>query len=205
MLDDTRRDTRARIVQTAAQIVRESGPATLTFDRVAARVGVTKQAVLYWFPNKGRLIEAVVRPTLELEATCGIDAVTGRRRADAAIRAFVEAVAGFHVSDLDRFRLMYVAPQIGHGGTRRGQLTTLGQVHPATTRMHDALAEVLVRTGRHAKLASARRAAAAIHMAVLGTLMRVAMADHLAEPLGRNDALISALADVLAPGGERSA
>ena len=197
---DIKQDTRARIVRTAAQIVREAGPGALTFDRVAARVGVTKQAVLYWFPNKGRLIEAVVRPSLELEAACGIDAVRGRRRADVAIRAFVEAVAAFHVSDLDRFRLMYVAPQIGHGSVRGGQISTLGQVHPATTRMHDALAEVLVRTGRHGKLLPARRAAAAIHMAVLGTLMRVAMADRLAEPLGRDDALISALAEVLAPG-----
>lgn len=196
------RDTEARILRAAANILRSGGPSALTFDRIASDVGVTKQAVLYWFPNKGRLIEAMVRPSLELEANVGIQAVTGRRRADTAIRAFVEAVAAFHVSDLDRFRLMYVAPQIGHGSMRAGQLSTLGQVHPATTRMHDALAEVLLASGRHGKRLAARRAAAAIHMAVLGTVMRIALSDSLSEPLGRNDALIPALAGVLAPGAE---
>ena len=56
-------------IQCAAKdIVREEGPDKLTFDAVAARVGVSKQAVLYWFPNKARLVEALVRPALEAEA-----------------------------------------------------------------------------------------------------------------------------------------
>jgi len=198
---DHRQATDVRIVLAAAAIVRDHGPDHLTFDRVAKRVGITKQAVLYWYPNKGRLIEALVRPSLELEAICGEDAVKTTRRADTAIRAFVEAVASFHVSDLDRFRLMYVSPQIGRRSASGSEmLSTLGRVHPATTRMYDALAEKLVKHGRYAKMSDARRGAGAIHTAVLGTILRMAMADTLRAPLRhRDDAVISALVDVLAP------
>mgnify|MGYP000680693717 CR=1 FL=1 len=198
---ERKQDTDTRILLAAASIVREDGPDRLTFDRVASRVGVTKQAVLYWYPNKARLIEALVRPSLELEAICGEDAVKSTRRADTAIRAFVEAIASFHVSDLDRFRLMYVSPQIGrHPARGSTMLSTLGRIHPATTRMYDALAEKLVKYGRYEKLVDARRGAGAMHTAVLGTILRMAMADTLRAPLRhRDDALISALIDVLAP------
>ena len=79
-------------------------------------------------------------------------------------------------------------------------LTTLGRVHPATTAMYDVLAERLVETGRYRRLIDARRAAAAIHTALLGLVLRMAMADALNAPLRlRNDALVEALVDVMAP------
>ena len=63
-----RGETAARILAAAKEIVRSTGPDSLTFDAVAARVGVSKQAVLYWYPNKARLIDALVRPALEAES-----------------------------------------------------------------------------------------------------------------------------------------
>lgn len=197
---DQTQSTDARILLAAAAIVRDRGPDGLTFDRVAKRVGVSKQAVLYWYPNKGRLIEALVRPALELEAICGEDAVKSSRRAETAIRNFVEAIAAFHVSDLDRFRLMYVAPQIGRRSASGCEMvSTLGRLHPSTTRMHDTLAERLCAMGRYERMVDARRAAGAIHTAVLGTILRISMSDTLNAPLGRDDAIISALIEVLAP------
>ncbi|MEO1537214.1 MAG: TetR/AcrR family transcriptional regulator [Pseudomonadota bacterium] len=196
-----RGDTAARILAAAREIVRNEGPDSLTFDAVAAEVGVSKQAVLYWFPNKARLIEALVRPALEAESAAGIGSINGKSTSSQAIRAFISALAVFHTSDLDRFRLMYVTPQIGQRSGRKGQmLTTLGRIHPATTEMYDALANRLVETGRYSRLVDARRAAAAIHTALLGLILRMAMADALNAPLrARNDALVEALVDVIAP------
>ncbi|MXQ07902.1 TetR family transcriptional regulator [Alphaproteobacteria bacterium GH1-50] len=191
-----------RILAVARDIVREDGPDNLTFDRVAARVGVSKQAIIYWFPNKARLVEALVRPALEAEAAAGKAALRAdTTNAGHAIRAFVEALAAFHVSDLDRFRLMYVTPQIGQRPGRSGaMLTTLGRIHPATTEMYDALAERLVAAGRYGRVIDARRAATAIHTALLGLLLRMAMADTLDAPLRHRDhALIDALLGVLTP------
>ena len=196
-----RGETAARILAAAREIVRATGPDSLTFDAVAAKVGVSKQAVLYWYPNKARLIEALVRPALEAESAAGKGAVSKGATASQAIRAFISALAVFHTSDLDRFRLMYVTPQIGQRPGRNGQmLTTLGRIHPATTEMYDVLAARLVETGRYHRLVEARRAAAAMHTALLGLVLRMAMADALNAPLrARNDALVEALVDVMAP------
>lgn len=196
-----RGETAARILAAAREIVRAKGPDSLTFDAVAAKVGVSKQAVLYWYPNKARLIEALVRPALEAESAAGKGAISKSVTASQAIRAFISALAVFHSSDLDRFRLMYVTPQIGQRPGRNGQmLTTLGRIHPATTEMYDKLAACLVEGGRYDRLVEARRAAAAIHTALLGLILRMAMADALNAPLrARNDALVEALVDVMAP------
>ncbi len=193
--------TAGRILDEARAIVRESGPDKLTFDAVAGRVGITKQAVIYWFPNKARLVEALVRPALEAEAAAGTTALGSDVSPDDAIRRLVEALAVFHMSDLDRFRLMYVTPQIGHRPGRSGaMLTTLGRIHSATTEMYDLLAERLVEGGRYVRVIEARRAAVAIHTSLLGLLLRMAMADTLNAPLRhRDDALIEALLGVIAP------
>lgn len=196
-----RGDTAERILAAAREIVRADGPDHLTFDAVADRVGVSKQAVLYWFPNKARLIEALVRPALESESAAGMSAISKQTTPDQAIRAFIGALAVFHTSDLDRFRLMYVTPQIGQRPGRNGtMLTTLGRIHPATTEMYDALAVRLTEGGRYARLIDARRAAAAMHTALLGLVLRMAMADALNAPLRlREDALVDALVNVMAP------
>ena len=196
-----RGETAARILAAAKEIVRSTGPDTLTFDAVAARVGVSKQAVLYWYPNKARLIEALVRPALEAESAAGKAAIGTNASAAEAIRAYISALAVFHTADLDRFRLMYVTPQIGQRSGRNGQmLTTLGRIHPATTEMYDTLATRLVESGRYDGLVNARRAAAAMHTALLGLILRMAMADALNAPLRlRDDALVDALVDVMTP------
>ncbi|QMU58461.1 MAG: TetR family transcriptional regulator [Boseongicola sp.] len=194
-------DKSNEILDAARAIVRKDGPDRLTFDAVAESVGISKQAVIYWFPNKARLVEALVRPALEAEAAAGKAALTRNIGADTAIRRLIEALAVFHTSDLDRFRLMYVTPQIGQRVSRRGaMLSTLGRIHPATTEMYDALAEKLVAGGRYNRVMDARRAAAAVHTSLLGLLLRMAMADTLNAPLRhRDDALIEALLEVIAP------
>lgn len=200
-MTEKRKDTADRILVAARSIVRSDGPDQLTFDAVASAVGVSKQAVLYWFPNKARLIEALVRPALESESAAGCAAILTQSTAGDAIRAYISALAVFHSSDLERFRLMYVTPQIGQRPGRNGtMLTTLGRIHPSTTDMYNALADKLVTGGRYDRLVDARRAAAAIHTALLGLILRMAMADALNAPMrAREDALIDALVNVMAP------
>ena len=196
-----RGETAQRILIAARALVKAAGPDQLTFDAVAAEVGVSKQAVLYWFPNKARLIEALVQPALEAESNAGKAAIRTQSSAGDAIRAFISALAVFHSADLERFRLMYVTPQIGQRPGRNGtMLTTLGRIHPSTTEMYDALAEKLVDYGRYDRMIDARRAATAIHTALLGLILRMAMSDALNSPTrSRDDALVDALVNVMAP------
>lgn len=193
--------TARAILDASRAIVRDLGPDKLTFEAIASRVGISKQAVIYWYPNKARLLEALVRPAIEAEAAAGKAAISEGAPADAALRGVIEALAVFHMSDLDRFRLMYVTPQIAQRPGREGaMLTTLGRMHPATTEMYDALADCLVAGGRYERLVDARRAAVAVHTSLLGLLLRMAMADTLNAPLRhRDDALVEALLGVIAP------
>lgn len=193
--------TAEAILDASRGIVRDLGPDKLTFEAIAGRVGVSKQAVIYWYPNKARLLEALVRPALEAEAAAGKAAIGGVQSPDTAMRGVIEALAVFHMSDLDRFRLMYVTPQVAQRSGRDGaMLTTLGRMHPATTDMYDALADCLVAGGRYGRVVEARRAAVAVHTALLGLLLRMAMADTLNSPLRhRDDALVEALLGVIAP------
>ena len=189
------------ILEAARKIFRDLGPGKLTFEAIDFRVGISKQAVIYCFQNKARLLEALVRHALEAESAAGKLACGPTTAPDAALRGVIEALAVVHMSDLDRFRLMYVTPQIAHRSGREGaMLTTRGRMHPATTEMYDALAECLLAGGRSRRMIEARRAAVAVHTALLGLLLRMAMADTLNAPLRhRDDALVEALLGVIAP------
>lgn len=55
-----RGNSREKILAAAADVARESGPGNLSLDAVAARAGVSKGGLLYNFPSKARLMQALV-------------------------------------------------------------------------------------------------------------------------------------------------
>jgi AcrR family transcriptional regulator len=57
--------SRERILQAATELAKEVGPAHLSLDAVAARAGLSKGGLLYRFPTKAKLLEAVVEEHLK--------------------------------------------------------------------------------------------------------------------------------------------
>lgn len=57
--------TRERILRAADAIATESGAGTVSLDAVAARAGISKGGLLYHFPTKSDLLQAVVEDYLE--------------------------------------------------------------------------------------------------------------------------------------------
>ncbi|MFD1913062.1 TetR/AcrR family transcriptional regulator [Halodurantibacterium flavum] len=53
-------DTRDRILEAAEELSRELGPGNVSLEAVAARAGVSKGGLLYHFPSKNSLMQAVV-------------------------------------------------------------------------------------------------------------------------------------------------
>jgi AcrR family transcriptional regulator len=51
--------TRERLLRAAAAVVRRGGPQALTLDAVAAQAGVSKGGLLYHFPSKHALLDAL--------------------------------------------------------------------------------------------------------------------------------------------------
>lgn len=191
-----RNETRQKILDVARDLVRRGGPASLTYDAVAQRLGISKQAVIYWFPSKEALVADVALPLLAEEARVAADAVAGKTGAE-AIASFVQAVGSFHLSDLDRFRLMYVAPQLGERTTLRLEAATGARIHATTAELYAALEKSLAR--QDDPPGEARRRAVALHMAALGLALLAGLADAADDPLAHAPAaLLDALAAMLA-------
>jgi AcrR family transcriptional regulator len=195
------RNTRDRILEAAAALVSVGGLDAVTFDAVAARLGVTKQAVLYWFPSKLALLSALSLPGLRAEAQAAIDAASEASCPAEAARAVVRAVIDFHLGDLPRFRLMYLSPQIGVTVAARQTAEELvKQVHPVTGEMYAVIAAAL------ADRPGARETAVALHMAALGHVLMVALTDAIGDPLRHApETLADRLADILAKGAHVAA
>ena len=55
-----RSNSREKILAAAADVARESGPGSLSLEAVANRAGVSKGGLLYNFPTKAKLMQALV-------------------------------------------------------------------------------------------------------------------------------------------------
>jgi len=187
-------DTRSRILSAAEALMREAGPSGVTFDAVAARIGLSKQAVIYWFPNKAQLMGAVALSCLRAEAEAAITAVEAADTPAEARRAVVLALIDFHLADLPRFRLMYAAPQTGPRPEWAREI--LDQVHEITGRMYGAIARAL---GDKPK---ARPHAVALHMAALGHVLLVGLTEAIGDPLRHPPALLAETLGAIAAAGD---
>ncbi|WP_209428159.1 TetR/AcrR family transcriptional regulator [Pararhodobacter sp. SW119] len=83
-----RSDTRRRILDAAETLARNLGPAHLSLDAVAAEAGVSKGGLLYHFPSKIRLFEAMVADHLD-RLDLFLRGEEERGRPDAVIAAYL--------------------------------------------------------------------------------------------------------------------
>jgi AcrR family transcriptional regulator len=170
-------ETRLRILEaTRAELAREG--ADLTLDGVAARVALTKQAVLYHFPSKERLLVELALEGIVQESDAMVRAVEPASSGADAVRRFVRANLAFHLADLERFRLIYVRAGVVRGAKDSFALAERKErLYPVTSRMYDAL-EAKLRADRQTRPeVDPRTLAVSIHLASLGY---ATMASHLA-------------------------
>jgi AcrR family transcriptional regulator len=169
-------ETRQRILDaTRAELAREG--ADLTLDGVAARLSITKQAVLYHFPTKDRLLVELSLEGILEESDAMIAAVEPASSAADAVRRFVRANVAFHLADLERFRLIYVRAGVVRGAKRSLTMTERKErLYPVTSRMYAALEEKLRGDRRLPRHVEPRTLAVSVHLSSLGY---ATMASHL--------------------------
>lgn len=179
--------TKDRILAAAQEILTTGGVGALSFDAIARALGLSKQAVLYWFPSKPALLAELFAGWVRAEADVAVAALAGAPGPEQAIAAFVRAITDFHLGHLDRFRLMYLVPQTMKVGADPANRQILPLIHAESDRLYAALA------GRLAG-PEARRQAMAVHSATLGLLLMVGLAEGSGDPLKhRTEDLITAL------------
>jgi AcrR family transcriptional regulator len=181
IMQDT--NTNQKILTIAREILASEGLGAVSFDAIARRLERSKQAVLYWYPTKRDLLAAMFLPWLNAEMEAAEDAVSVAMNRDQAVSSFVTAIAGFHLEDLDRFRMMYLVPQTtGQKPQGRASMVTGDEVYQVTNRLYGALAGHLDGDNE-----TARKAAVAIHSAVLGLVMMFALTNALQDPLKHSE------------------
>lgn len=189
-------NTSQRILSVAREILAADGHGGVSFDAIARRIGCSKQAVLYWYPSKRDLLLGLYQPWLEAETVSAESAVAGAVGRSEAIERFVRAVISFHTEDLDRYRMMYLAPQTTSARNRDKGITGAGdEIHSVTGRLYGALAAHLGGAPE-----AARQQAVAIHSAALGLVLMFSLADSTQDPLRHSnsdliDALVASLTD----------
>lgn len=171
--------TSKQILDTARDLLVSDGLAGLSFDAIARKLGLSKQAVLYWFPTKHDLLAAMFLPCLEAEAEVAEKSVEMAFGPDETIAAYIEAIAEFHLEDLPRFRMMYLLPQtMRQKGNNLSDRDLLDKIHPVTDRVYGALSENLEGDRKNA-----RQEAVAIHSAILGLVLMIGLADEIDDRL----------------------
>ncbi|MBW3096233.1 TetR/AcrR family transcriptional regulator [Pseudohoeflea coraliihabitans] len=187
-------NTGQEILAIARKIIAEEGLGAVSFDAIARHIGRSKQAVLYWYPTKRDLLVAMFLPWLEAETRAAEEAVSDATNKNEAIGSFVRAIAAFHLADLDRFRMMYLALQTTQlKSDISGSFVAGEEIYSVTNRLYGMLADHL---GEDQK--AARKKAVVIHSAVLGLVLMCALSDALRDPLKHSQAdLIDALITTL--------
>ena len=175
--------TNKKILNAAQDLLSKGGANAVSFDKVATELGITKQAVLYWFPSKSALLAAMFIDWLDTEAQAAEDAVKSAKTANEAISAFVTEIVCFHADNFDRFRMMYLAPQTLKVGSQVSRKDgAIDGIHQATAKLYSCLAARL-----EGNASEARQTALVIHTSVLGLVMMLALADSVSDPLAHSE------------------
>lgn len=196
---DRRRITREAILEHARRIVAAHGTQALTFQALAEELGVSKQAIIYWYPSKWELLREVAVQGLRAEADATTAAIGAARTAPEAIERFVRALVRFHLADLGRFRMLYLAAQFDRRAAETADLgEVLGPIHATTSQMYGALESRLAADRDFVAGENPRRMAVAAHMAGIGLLTMVALADTVNDPLAhRTEDMVESLLALL--------
>jgi AcrR family transcriptional regulator len=93
-----RKQARDKILAAAEELARVAGPGNLSLDAVAARAGVSKGGLLYHFPTKAKLLEALVEEFLaSFDATLREREIASAGAPDSLVRAYLDILVGEHL------------------------------------------------------------------------------------------------------------
>lgn len=98
-------DVRSRILDSALELVLESGVAALTQPKIARAAGLRQSHLTYYFPTRAELLQSVVQHMMDAMVSGIAERATSRRRRDGGGAALLRGLAE-GVSDPRRARLM---------------------------------------------------------------------------------------------------
>lgn len=205
MQERRRADNLQEILEAARELLMVDGPGGLTLGAVAAKVGVSTPALYHYFDSKKALLQALVLHGVSVEADVLVATAEAWSGPEADIvGGIVRAMHGHYRPSLSQFRLIYLLLQSGPPSDMGVDAELLPKLHPHSKRMFDALEVVLARgkkAGTVAKKVVPRTAVVTAHMASVGMLTMISLAERAGDPLRQGDELlITSLSHMLVSG-----
>jgi AcrR family transcriptional regulator len=196
-----RRVSRELIQDAALGLVERGTLSALTFQALADALGVSKQAILYWYPSKWELMADCSLPLIRQEADALIGAMSGARDSADAIERFLRAFAGHYANRLPQFRVLYLIQPLGVEANAPEQQSALAPVHGVTSSIYAALESWIAGDLGYARDdVSPRQLAVATHMSAIGLVTMFALADALGDPLLHPlDKMVDAMVALVVP------
>jgi AcrR family transcriptional regulator len=190
--------TRDRILDVTRRQLFENGMSRLTLQSIADEIGVTKQAVLYWFPSKTVLLRELFVEALEAEAAVLTRAVEDSEDAAGAIENFLRRGMAYHREHLPRFRLTYLVAQIDPSISSLTDEDGQARIYAATTRLYDSLEAKLAQAPGFPGTVNARNFGVSLHMSLLGHVCLHGSMEALGDSFKQTfDEMLDALAGIL--------
>lgn len=113
MSDDELAEMQARIVREAGRIVQAEGYAALSMRQLAAGLGLTAGALYRYFPTKQHVLMAYCGAALD-ELTEALRRIEAREPEPLrALERMMVAYGAFALADTDRFRVVFLDPDVG--------------------------------------------------------------------------------------------
>lgn len=190
-----RRVSRELIQDAALALVELGGLTGLTFQGLADALGVSKQAILYWYPSKWALIADCGLPMMQQEANALISALAVSRDGGDAIERLIRAFAGHYATRLPQFRVLYMPQPLSTEFNLPEQQAALAPIHRVTSSIYASLESWIARDPEYAgDEVSARQLAVAAHMSAVGLMTMFAAADAIGDPMvHRLDQMVEAM------------
>jgi AcrR family transcriptional regulator len=151
------------------RLVADDGLAQMTIQRVAQELGVTKQAVLYWFPSRNILLQELLFEGVDAESDALVRTVEGVTGAATVVACFVRGSFTYYRSTLPTFRLMYLAGQLERDAKELVDPELAARrLYPVTSKIYDVLQQRFESDPAFPPEVNARNFAVSLHMAVVG-------------------------------------
>jgi AcrR family transcriptional regulator len=176
--------SRDEILAATREVLAAGGVPGLTLEAVARRLGVTKQALYYYFKSKDELLFEVVVGELTACAQAMHDATAAAEDGPAALEALIRAYVGYYAGRLDTFRL--VTQHVQQVEARRLSAAQVTRIRPLNDLMYQ-VAEHKLAAGRRPPR-HPRRLVFAAHLAAMGLLSMKAIVERFDDPLRHSDA-----------------
>jgi AcrR family transcriptional regulator len=191
---------RREILEIARNILREGGIEAVTLASVAARLGMTKQALYHYFPSKEALVRSLVTNLLDHEIEMLVASIRESGSVEDTLGTLIRAFYDHYITRLNAFRAIYCQSQLYSGPTASSldKDTIREEINPRTRHLFDVLeARIADSDMSKAERQRMRQLAFTAWLSALGLLTMLSVADATNDPLLHSDQdLLSTLSRV---------